>query len=429
MPRFSYLGGQDQPVPKYRHHRASGQAIVTLSGHDYYLGVFGSRASKIEYDRLVAEWLEGGRYLPRAGNGDVTVVELCAAFWRFAKRYYVKNKRPTSTLGNVKRAIDLLRPLYGRISVSEFRPKCLKTLRHKLLESDRMNRGTINQHIAIMKQLFEWGVAEELVSPVVYQALAAVKNLRKGRTTAREPAPVKSVSVEIVEATLPHLPPIVADMVRFQRLTGARPGELCQLRPTDVDRSKSTWEYRPESHKTQHHDRDRIIFIGPKAQQVLRPYLLRAADAYCFSPAEAVKQHLEARRTARKTPLTYGNSPGTNRKSQPKRNPQDRYTKDAYNRAIQRACEMTFDMPKELRRISKKLAADERKRLQKLAAEWRAKHCWSPNQLRHAAGTDVRRQFGLEAAQVVLGHAKADVTQVYAERDQALAAEIMRKIG
>ena len=86
-------------------------------------------------------------------------------------------------------------------------------------------------------------------------------------------------------------------------------------------------------------------------------------------------------------------------------------------------------MPKELRRISRKLPAEQRKRLQALAAEWRAKYCWSPNQLRHAAGTEVRRQFGLEAAQVVLGHSKADVTQVYAERDQALAAEIMQKIG
>jgi site-specific recombinase XerD len=197
----------------------------------------------------------------------------------------------------------------------------------------------------------------------------------------------------------------------------------------DVDRSKSPWEYQPASHKTEHHERNRIIFVGPKAQHVLRPYLLRATDAYCFSPAEAKKQWLEARHTARKTPLSYGNVPGSNCKSHPKRRPQDRYTKDAYNRAIQRACESAFNMPKELRRISKKLSADERKQLQKLAAEWRAKNCWSPNQLRHAAGTEVRRQYGLEAAQVVLGHAYADVTQVYAERDQALAAQIMQKIG
>jgi site-specific recombinase XerD len=54
---------------------------------------------------------------------------------------------------------------------------------------------------------------------------------------------------------------------------------------------------------------------------------------------------------------------------------------------------------------------------------------WHVNQLRHAAATQIRHEFGLEAAQVILGHAKADVTQVYAERDAALAAEIMRKIG
>jgi integrase len=38
-------------------------------------------------------------------------------------------------------------------------------------------------------------------------------------------------------------------------------------------------------------------------------------------------------------------------------------------------------------------------------------------------------RFGLEAAQVVLGHASADITQVYAERNQKLAAEVIRQIG
>jgi len=43
--------------------------------------------------------------------------------------------------------------------------------------------------------------------------------------------------------------------------------------------------------------------------------------------------------------------------------------------------------------------------------------------------TAIRRQFGLEAAQVTLGHASADVSQIYAERDLSLAEKIMRKIG
>ena len=84
----------------------------------------------------------------------------------------------------------------------------------------------------------------------------------------------------VVEATLPHLPPVVGDMVRFQLLTGSRPGEVCSIRPCDVDRSGEVWIYRPEHHKTEHQDRQRIIFIGPKGQDALRPYLLRDAEAF-----------------------------------------------------------------------------------------------------------------------------------------------------
>jgi integrase len=54
---------------------------------------------------------------------------------------------------------------------------------------------------------------------------------------------------------------------------------------------------------------------------------------------------------------------------------------------------------------------------------------WSPNRLRHSAATEVRRRFGLEAAQHVLGHASANTTEIYAERDAAAAQEIARKIG
>jgi site-specific recombinase XerC len=54
---------------------------------------------------------------------------------------------------------------------------------------------------------------------------------------------------------------------------------------------------------------------------------------------------------------------------------------------------------------------------------------WHPNQLRHTAATMIRRDYGLEAAQVILGHSKADVTQIYAERDAAKAIEVIRNIG
>jgi site-specific recombinase XerC len=54
---------------------------------------------------------------------------------------------------------------------------------------------------------------------------------------------------------------------------------------------------------------------------------------------------------------------------------------------------------------------------------------WTPNQLRHGFATAVRAEYGLEAAQVLLGHSRADVTQVYAERDMALALRVAGAVG
>jgi hypothetical protein len=79
-------------LPKYRKHKATGQAIVTLSGNDIYLGPHGTKASKLEYDRLIGEWLANGRRLPvEADDKPVSVIELGAAYLKFAKSYYVKN--------------------------------------------------------------------------------------------------------------------------------------------------------------------------------------------------------------------------------------------------------------------------------------------------------------------------------------------------
>ena len=77
----------------------------------------------------------------------------------------------------------------------------------------------------------------------------------------------------------------------------------------------------------------------------------------------------------------------------------DCYTGAAYTRAIRRAC-LKADVP-----------------------------VWRPNQLRHAFATEVRKRFGLEAAQVGLGHAKADVTQVYAAKNSEFAATIAAQVG
>lgn len=203
----------------------------------------------------------------------------------------------------------------------------------------------------------------------------------------------------IVDATLPHLPETVAAMVRLQRLTGARPGEIGFLRPCDIDRSDAVWFYVPHQHKTEHHDKKRMIAIGPQGQAILKPYLQRHAESYCFSAAESEERRRLKAQKNRKTPLSCGNTRESNRVVDPKRTFSDYYSVSSYRHAIQRVC----------RRIG----------IEK----------WSPNQLRHSAATEIRKKFGLEAAQVVCGHQSADVTQIYAERDLELAVRVAQEVG
>lgn len=50
-------------LPKYRRHKASGQAVVFINGKDFYLGSWNSAASKAEYGRLIGEYLAHGRVI------------------------------------------------------------------------------------------------------------------------------------------------------------------------------------------------------------------------------------------------------------------------------------------------------------------------------------------------------------------------------
>jgi integrase len=222
-------------------------------------------------------------------------------------------------------------------------------------------------------------------------------------------------------------------MVRLQRRTGCRPEEICRLRPCDVDRSQDVWKYKPASHKTDYRGRERVIFMGPECQKILLRYLARDAKTYCFRPCDSESKRRTAAFSARNTPLSCGNRPGTNRKREPKHKPGEKYSVDSYRRAIHRACDRAFPWAVSIAQWENESKSNWINRLSvQEAAElkkWQADHRWSPNQLRHTAATEIRRLYGLEAASTVLGHAKADVTQIYAERDYDLAAKVARQIG
>ncbi len=384
-------------APKYRKHRASGQAVITLNGVDHYLGLHGSKASQIEYDRLIGEWLANGRQLQQR-DVSITVTELCIQYMKFAQAYYRKDGRCTKVVPGIKAALKYLRSWYGKEPAVEIGPVRLKALRQRMIE-DGLSRRYINDQVDRIRRMYKWAAGEQIIGVEAYRTLTLVEGLRRGRSEARETAKITCVADDIVEATIWHLPEVVGDMVRVQRLTGARPAEITIMRPCDVDRTGDVWIYTPESHKTEHHGRDRKIYLGPKAQEVLIRYLARDSEAYCFRSCDSESKRRAAQAAQRQTPLGYGNRPGTNRKRKPKRHAGERYSTDSYRRAIHRAA----------------VKANVEK--------------WSPNRLRHAAGTEVRKAFGLEGSQIILGHASADVSQIYAERDETKGIEIARKLG
>jgi integrase len=270
----------------------------------------------------------------------------------------------------------------------------LKNVRQAMIEAGR-SRKLINKDVNRIRQLFGWAVESELMPVEVHQALRRVKGLRKGRSAARETEPVAPVPEAAIEVVLPHLSPQVAAMVRLQHLCGARPQEVVAIRPCEVSVEGDLWLYRPRSHKTAHLGRGKVIVLGPRAQEVLRPWLDRDPESHCFVPAETSAWNNRRRRRREPT-----HSPAPRAGAAEKRlAPGSRYTRHSYRTAVQRAC----------RRAG-------------IAA-------WAPRQLRHTRATLVRQVYGLEAAKAVLGHADTKVTEIYAERDLGLAMRVMREIG
>ena len=133
-----------------------------------------------------------------------------------------------------------------------------------------------------------------------------------------------------------------------------------------------------------------------------RPVVLIAgcvvdSAAPVFSPWEGREENYRRKRKARKSPVQP--SQIDRRKPSPKRIPTAVYTARAITTAIGRAADKA-GVPH-----------------------------WHANQLRHLYATEVRKAYGLEAVQVSLGHARADTSEIYAEKNLTLAAKVAAEIG
>ena len=393
-------------LPSYRRHKATGQAVVTLGGRDVYLGLWKSAESKSEYQRVTREWLAGGS---AQATSDLTIVELLAAFKHHAKTYYVDiDGKPTSELATYETLTKRLAKLYGRTLAAEFGPLRLKAFRQSLID-EGLSRGVVNRTISRVRQIFRWGGENELIPASIIEALRCVAGLRYGKTQAKETDPVRPVPLAYVDAVLPHVAPQIKAMIELQRVTGMRSGEVCRMRRCDLDMTGDVWTYTPARHKTLYRGHSRVVYLGPKAKEILRPWLRPDLQVYLFSPAEADEWRRQQKHAARKTPISYGHRPGTNRVRKPRKKPGDFYTTDSYRGAIDYG----------IKRCNSVRAKD----------GLEAIPSWHPHQLRHNHATMVKREHGLEVARVLLGHKHAAITEVYAEADRERAIDVVSQIG
>jgi integrase len=373
------------------------------------------------YNQLIAEWrgLGGGTPRPAAPaspDAGLSVNELLLAYLGHAEAHYCgPDGKPTDELMKMKEAIRPMKDLYGLTPAAQFGPLALRAVREQMVESG-LCRTTINARVHRIRRVFRWGVSMETFPVEVYQKLQAVEALEAGRTESPEPPGVKPVDLGHVEATLPHAPRPVVAMVRVQLLTGCRAGEVMVMRPIDLNSAGPVWVYRPHRHKKQYRARDRVIFLGPQAQEVIRPFLKTDLHTYLFSPQDAVADMRARRAIARKSKPTPSE---IRRRARRRQRPPcaDRYDRRTYRQAVARACDRANAAAVKVRGFD--LADQDAPRLVPR---------WSPLQLWHTAATAIRARFGVEAA-TVLGHSKVETTEIYAEKNRDRAEQIVREIG
>ena len=368
-------------IPSYCCHKPTGQARVRIKGHDYYLGEFGSDASRVKYGQIVARVSSGLSPVDPMAKAKETaaqdqgpsVAELILAFKAHAEKHYVKNDEQTSEVSCYFSCLRIVRELYGLTPAKDFGPLALKAVREKMIEGDPnakdadgkpcprkpWSRKNINVMIGRVRRVFKHAVENEMIDESVLSRLQAVAPLLAGRPHgAKDHAKRHAVEQDQIDAVRELVQPLVRDLIDLHKATGARSSELLSLTPGMIDRTNDVWESVLTDHKCVHHGQSRVLYFGPQAKIILEKYLSDDPNEKLF-----------------------------------------KITRTAYCRAVTRACDIA--------KIKR----------------------WTPHWLRHTYITRTREELGRDAAQAVAGHASGDMTEEYSRNMSKLARKTAAAVG
>lgn len=314
--------------------------------------------------------LQGGERAPGRVPGGPTVAEAAEAYVSHCTTYYtLPGGGASAEVEQARYAFKRLVEAVGSLPLADLRVEHLEEARDAMRAT--CCRKTINAVLSRQKRAATWWAQKKLITRAHGLELRDVASLPAYRSGVKEHPPVRAVTWEDVGPIVEAIREPWKSLILVQWWSGLRPGEACGLRRSwltpvgDCLRVDFGLE-----HKGGWRGKEKSVFLGPKTVAILRPWL----DAAEVQEREAVF-----------TTRDHGKAVPAGEES--------------YRQAVYRACK-ALGVPQ-----------------------------WSPNQIRHAAATRVRGALGLEAAQHALGHARADVTQIYAETAEAERLRVAKLTG
>jgi integrase len=300
----------------------------------------------------------------------MTIDELCRLYLDHAHSYYrkPKSKRLTSEYSLIELSLVPLRRVAGPMPVQDVTPVTLAQARQWILDNLPNNsRGTVNGKVSRMVRVFRWGAQPErgYVPELVCSRLLMVKPLPYGRSSARETPGLSALSRDKINDFLISLfdpPPNNWRISPATELARKRISVMVRLQVATGMRSGELCSMTVEA----------IDHAGPSGTWIYRPteHKTEHRGKTRVIPLFQTEQNLITRWMNRAHVL---------------RGPLFGVRVDSYRTAIKRALKRAGMEP------------------------------WTPHQLRHTAATEIRRGAGLDAAQVLLGHASVRTTETYAE--------------
>jgi integrase len=355
-------------------------ARMRIGGKAFYLGPWGSEEAEQGRDKLISSWLltkqsEGRMGVPGISN-EPTVAELLAGYdTEVILKRYQKNGKRTPEAYHFVSVFRITMADCGKLPVPAFTSERFEAIREKFV-AEGWSRGYVNDQAKRLRRVFRWGKRRRLVSADLLSELQEVPALAEDETDAIEHEPKEPPPDSDVIATVKHLVPVLAALVKVQRLTGMRPGELVRLSIDQLqfDADPVCWLYERRKHKTKKRGKRRRIWIGPQAQVLMLPWVHRAAVS--GNPVAWV------------FPVDRPNGRGDGA-----------YRVDSYQHAVKKACR-DAGVPE-----------------------------WCPSLMRSARLTDVALLHGPLEAQATGSHSRLNTTSIYLRRQDELAKKAAGQSG